>query len=999
MVAPNTIEIPNAALPPGPGTLTIVEKEYTGGAQGISSTTPVQITGTQQIFALAGTQDVMFVGFASADPNAQLIANVGFGINIDGVDYYGTFSATPNLGVNVEAGLFVSKGLSLGPGNHTVYLFAYRVSGLYNAGSIASSVTHPSRWEAIFGGGADAPNEPVVGGSGTQYLTIGDAIAGETETRVAGNVPQAGTGPGVLVGPGALSAVDDFYKDWFVVNTDTTPTNGLVAQWARVASYVGATRTMTLDKPWNFSAESTFLLVDPVRLTQKQDLTEDVTVNKCAVIDFGGNRMKGKIDITAAEFCWIRGANGYVTNGIQKTDFGILKIDECAVSRRDSTIYALLMTSGSDLGRCELTDCDFMGRVSGRRGYSGWSIKNCRNDGVPSNSNFDNLPFTLVESIAGIAIALTSMDMEVDSEFGGAMFYSENSITGATAFISAMGVVRGAQTYFDSEPSPRNFSIVRCVGAGNVNITHTVSRLNLTFMQLRSPATLTNSQPVISIISLANFSGSCTFNIDVSNTLTITDTANLYFVFVEGSSDCSGTATCGGASAWTINGTGSVAVNLVRLSGRLTGSVSVSQAAANVLNIVAFVGLAITVSQNSGTPTVTISCPISLRQGISQQLFSITAGFTVNTGTWTISGLMALEVATLTSTTWSTSVTGGTWNVSAQVLIDFKASNSTGVSIFIHAGTGGTVSISNVVSISCPQRPPTSTFISFLASSTGAGTGTLTLSGTVTISYLDIPGASEILLAKNTAAGNTAAVTGSVFFYHCSFENTVTIINATTAGGTVQGPSLLEFEFCYFGNTLTTDSGSGTITWTGATIRYKNCHIEGLYTAVYTHFTTHEAFHTRFNGNASNKCVTGTGTRPTTLRYWKCSFAARFDDLQPEVLDIYDILPAQAALVQGQPVKVNAANQYQVCVAASIVDGVALAAAGGAGTILIAVRQGRLYVTCKAGTVNGDNLVLDLATPTQANQGAFLAGQEIGTALENVGAVVAGKCYTAVNVR
>jgi hypothetical protein len=56
-------------------------------------------------------------------------------------------------------------------------------------------------------------------------------------------------------------------------------------------------------------------------------------------------------------------------------------------------------------------------------------------------------------------------------------------------------------------------------------------------------------------------------------------------------------------------------------------------------------------------------------------------------------------------------------------------------------------------------------------------------------------------------------------------------------------------------------------------------------------------------------------------------------------------------------------------------------------------------VTCKAGTVNGDNLVRDLATPTQANQGAFLAGQEIGTALENVGAVVAGKCYTAVNVR
>jgi hypothetical protein len=997
MSVPNRIEIPNAALPPGPGTLSIIEKEYTGGGQSITSTSPTQITGTQQIFALAGTQDVMFMGFASANPSVTLEANVGFGINIDGVDYYGTIIGTLNLGGNVQGGLFVSKGLSLGPGNHTVYLFAYRLSAARTPGSIISSASQPSRWEAIFGGGADSPNEPVVGGSGTQYLTIADAITGETETRVAGSVPQAGTGPGVLVGPGALSAVDDFYKDWFVVNTDTTPTNGLVSQWARVASYVGATRTMTLDKPWDFSAESDFLLVDPVRLTLKQDITEDVTVNKCAVMDLGGNRVKGKVDVTASELCWIRGADGYITNGIQKSDFGLLKVDKITVSRRDATIYALLMTSGSNLGRCEIQDCEFMGRVAGRRGYSGWDIRNCSNKGVPSGSNFQNIPYALVESIAGVAIVLSALDVQVDSELGGTLLYSENSITGGAAYISVTGDVRLENYPVTAlEPSPHNFSIMRASGAGILTPTLATGQIDPSIHGVQQAVAFVGELPWVAILQVENFSGTATPVLTVGSRMTTSGgVGNFAFIEIQGTTAMSGTVGISGAGSFSVGFLESFNnVRAVHTTSSITGAVSLSNTI--VIGGSTFIHFQAGVAQTAGAPTLAISSPVVANNLFNLQIFINSAA--VSVGTWTVSGnLFANGTCVGPFVGLSSAVSGGTWTISGAIGVMTSSSSGGSNIYFSTAMTGGTVTISSaVISIAKPDLSALGSFTVDVVLHTGSG-GTIALSGSLNLVGFGVN--STLRIVRATVSGATANVTGTVTLRYCSVNGAVTICNPNAAGTTVNGPATVNIDFCDFLSTFLTSSGGGTLTWAAAVLNIRNSHIGDLVTVLGTNFATIEAFHTRFNGNSANKSLTVTGTRPTTFRMWKCSWAARYDDLQPEVLNEYDILPAQAALVQGQPVKVNAANQYQVCVAASIVDGVALAAAGGAGTILIALRQGRTYVTCKAGTVNGDNLVLDLATPTQANQGAFLAGQEIGTALENVGAVVAGKCYTAVNVR
>lgn len=841
--------------------------------------------------------------------------------------------------------------------------------------------------------------EPVAGGSGTLYLTLAAALAGEIalgETdRITGLVPQAGTAAGSLVGPGSLSAVNDFYKDYYVLNTDTTPTNGLVSQWARVSSYDGATRTLTLDKPWDFSAESTFVLLKPAYLTLlKPGHAEDFTASSAVVLNLGGNRLEGKIDCTGEEFHWIQ--NGYVTNGIQKTVFGLLKVDDCTVSRRDATIYALLMTEGSDLGRCELQNVRFMGRVAGRRGFSGWTIQLCKNVGVPTNSGFDNFPFTLVESVGAVTITLSAFDLEVDSEFGGSFLYTENNITGATAYMSAIGTLKTPENYFDSEPTPRNFFVARASGGGVLNVTHTAGRNNVELSGYRAPATLVNNQPQCGVVAVESGTAAVTFNESATDTFSCIGAPAFNFVYIEGAADTSGTITLGGASSYNVN-TPNASVTFVRLQGRLTGTINISNSASQTIVGGGIVQILYNVNQNAGAPSITISSPFTHRKGNTFQHISQAAGLTISVGTTVISGAGFCEESNMAGTTWGGAFTGGTFTISAAYEQNLFSSNvGANFTLLTYSGNGTTVTLSGNYTVSKPERGPTTATFRFLDAA--ATSGTITTSGTIVFWGMGCTGLSS--LVRSTISAGTAAVTGAVSFIYCSFEgNLHTIVSATVVGAVVQGPSSIDYNFCYFGNALTTQLATGTVTWTGATLRFRHCYIEGLYTVVYTAFTTHEAFHSHFNGNSSNKSISGSGTRPTTLRYYDCSALARYDDILPDWLVVYDVLPAQAALVRGQPVKINAANQYQVCVAASIVEGTCVDAPGAGGTKVIVVKQGRAFLAAKAGTVNGDNLALDLVTPTQYNTAPFTPGQNGGTALENVGTTIAGLAYSAVNAR
>jgi hypothetical protein len=338
-------------------------------------------------------------------------------------------------------------------------------------------------------------------------------------------------------------------------------------------------------------------------------------------------------------------------------------------------------------------------------------------------------------------------------------------------------------------------------------------------------------------------------------------------------------------------------------------------------------------------------------------------------------------------------VSGGTWTLSG--LFTFSVSGvQTPTFVGINQnGTGGTVTISSATFTLYHGQLLAGTLIS-----TTATAGSSTMSSAVLLIKLHITGTFKFVIAA-AGAGITATFSGTFTMRHSSIDGTV-VLMTSGAGATATGPSAaIDFIHCYFASTFTDNSGAGTITWTGASLRFRHSHVDGIMTLLGTQYTTVESFFSRFNGATANKSITMTGTRPTTYRYWSCSFAQRYDDDLPEIINVYDVLPAQAALVQGQPVFVNGANQYQVCVAGSVVDGVLLAAAGGAGTFAVAVRHGRVFVAVNAGVVNGSNLILDTVTPTQANAGAAVVAQEIGTALEAAGATVAGKAYSAVNVR
>lgn len=249
---------------------------------------------------------------------------------------------------------------------------------------------------------------PVRGGSGRFYWTMVDALVGESPQgqAVTGQAPQAGTVVGSVVGPGTLSAINDFYKDWWLVVSSASPGNGNVYRAARVSNYVGATQTLTIDQPWDLAAETSFDLILPYKVSLENDIAEDLVLSSNVELHLEGHKVKGKADVSAT-FVSIR--DGWITNGIQHTVAGYLRLKNIDASRRNGTIYALLLTEGSNLGRCSADGCSFYGRVAGRRGKMGWEIQGCRNYGVADTVN--GVPYALVESPSGgAAVVVTQFD-------------------------------------------------------------------------------------------------------------------------------------------------------------------------------------------------------------------------------------------------------------------------------------------------------------------------------------------------------------------------------------------------------------------------------------------------------------------------------------------------------------------------------------------------------------------------------------------------------------
>lgn len=843
--------------------------------------------------------------------------------------------------------------------------------------------------------------EPVVGGSGNLYLSIAAAIAGETAIvgqvdRITGVVPQAGTTAGSIVGPGTLSAVDEFYKDYYVVNTDTTPTNGLVSQWARVSAYVGATRTLTLDKPWDFSLESDFVLVKVVRVALLKDIDEDVSSAVGFELNLSGHRLKGKVDCTAEEFHWIRGAGGYITNGVQKSSFGLLKIDDCTVSRRDATIYALLLTNGSNLGRTELENIIFQGVVAGRRGICGWSIDYCRNQGI--NDLVQGVPYRLVESVAGVAIVLTALDMDVTSEFSGAFIYSENSITGATAYVSIMATLFAEKDFFGVTIMNRRTAVARAVGGATLTITGTSGGISIVLPQnIQSGLSEVSSfRANFADLAVQDFSGTASVLWSFPSGLyrvNVGDGVGISLVHVEGTVTMSGAVTFGGTTVKSHHTTRST-VSIIQLSGLASGTITVSGGLLLFWGG-AVQGLLSNVAQTAGAPTFTISADIQARNYETWTSWNF-SGTATSVGTYLISGTVTLLTGGLGGVICGiaeSGLTGGTFTMSGDVNATGRPFGSgTELTLCENIATSGAT-----VLLSGNSFIDTTTHGQIFLSQTQNG-GSAIITGTVTIRNAMTKTGLQ-LLASALNAASISRVQGDVTFEQCDFGNTVTLIRSQVGGAIAEGPPSLTFKFCTFASSLTDRSGAGTLTWANATVTFQHCHVEGLFTFTGTSFTRVEAFHTRWNGNSGNNAISGSGSRPTTYRLWKCSYNAIINGLTPEVIEDYAVVPANAALTRGNLMSINSSANAIAALATSVVEGILLGAAAGAGNPALLVRRGKAFVSSDAAVVAGDSTVLDVVTtPTNQIKGAALTGQRIARALEATGATIANLAYSEVNL-
>jgi len=827
----------------------------------------------------------------------------------------------------------------------------------------------------------------VVGGSGRYYWTIADALAGESGvyTELTGLVPQAGTTAGVLVGPGTLSAVNDFYKDWWVVNTDSTPSNGLVYRKARVSSYVGATQTLTLDEPWDFVAESTFALINPKRIALLEDQQEDVAIAQSVELNLSGHRIKGKVDITGGAFHWIRGG-GFITNGLQMTNAAFLQV-EADVSRRDATIYALLLTNGSNLGRCELRRSTLSGQAAARRGFMGWTIIDC--DGLGVTDAASDVPWRGVEAPPGVSITVSAVDIAIDSILGGTVFYAEGTgaIGGATAYFSSLSIIRAPKDFTpNSQFKARRFSVLKCVGAGSITTTFTSgSSFGFTFVGFGGGSEDAGFvKPTIpSLIELNDFTGTCTPTFTGRSFLVSLIFANVLGITVSGTVAASGTCTITGGTLFAIGNNITNTVAFIWLGVGLTGAISSSMA---VSTECAYLGIVFGVAQTAGAPTISITGSVTTQSG-SFNLYLFVAA--VSVGSYTHSGTFSAIKMTSYQADLASLVSGGTWLVSSATIRLHLSNNVTGNSVRIcrHAGTGGTFTVSGAVTVS-------GGFISgafTICAATGAGS-TAVFSGSLTAKDMRHTAANNLIEASN--ATGTVTASGAIQFANCLWDLALVVVAAT--GTVTAGPSSTIFDNCTFLTTLTDRSGAGALTWTAATLRFRNCHIIGSFAYLGTSFSTLEAFETTFQTD-----IVGTGTRPTLYRLWKCVIRGIPDPLLPEVINDFHVLPANAALVLGQPVTIQSTPPMEAvaCIITSILEGTSLEAAGGGGVPVYIVKSGRIFAAVDATVVAGDNLTLDLVTLTEYIAGAFLPGQNGGRALEAAGATIAGKAYSEMSLR
>lgn len=839
-----------------------------------------------------------------------------------------------------------------------------------------------------------------------KFSTIAAAVAAQTETVFAGVVPQVGTAAGILVGPGTLPATDDFFNGFFVVNTDATPSNGLPSAYARVTDYDGATRTFTLDNGVDLSGEASVSLIEPVQVWLTGNLTENVTIDKNVVLNLAGHELSGQIDHTTGEMLWIRGAGGSITNGVQKTNQGLLWIQNSDISAREGSTYALLMTEGSNIGRCVIEECRFFGAVAGRRGIAAWEIRACRNAGIPDT--FGTVPYRLAESVAGVPLEITQLTVEIDSEIAGAVCFSDNNLTSAAgAYISIQGQIRSALDFSrpgfgaQTEQTER-LHLFKACNAGTLLMGFPNGNINLEGMPSHPNVVGSQDGPVglprtCAILGLFDYSGVASVDLSFGGGRVVCDNVGSFSVIqTEGTAAMSGLGTVTGSAI--INATGSARdlVSAVRVSTDLTGGLFVTGAGAFQVGggIVQTILFESTIA--GGVPVVTVSKNLDAFPGISEWRGVVLLGTAsaVSIGTYTISGETIIRGGSSRAYVANPgALFTGDLVVSGGVVCLGTVHGDPGFPVgnnWYLNWAGGTATVSGDVHVRGTE------FIGSLVVVEAAG-GTARITGDVSIAdarCLDFRGVFA------TGAGATAGLAGELDITYFDCTDFFTVMETGNAGATAEGPTFLSNGWSFTGGVWSVAIGPGTHTLVGGIFFISHSLYLSPVTVSGDFFAVVAAFQTHFE--ADPIALTNTGSAPADYLLIKCSWRGFYAETGfPLVLDEYEVYPSAGALAPGILVDMNAAGAVIAAVAGTTrTEGVLVNATAGAGDPCLVMRRGRMFVDSSAAIVSaGLPTILDVVTPPQQTTGALVVGNSVGRSLEAVGTTNAGQAYTAVDMR
>lgn len=834
--------------------------------------------------------------------------------------------------------------------------------------------------------GADDAGPVVIGQSTAPYESIAAFIAGEPSQSAADVLAASGAGTATATVLPAWLAVGDY-----IVLTDATPGTGLVYRYGKILTIAG--NVLTFDAPWDFGVGETVGYRRPQVGTLVRPQTENVTFTNPVIFNGETNQLTGTLDVTGGAFSKVTDLE--VTNGITFTSAGVFILEKCDIDARAGTIYSYIMTSGANLGRTIMFNCQLYGVVAGRRGYGGWEIDDCRNNGIAETDQ--NCPWRPFEALA--ALTLSDVDIFVTGEYAGCIVYSSHA-AGATGTPTWNIEINGVKpktlaTINNPIQQPTCFGALWVNGVGVVNLTPAAGgHQKVQYANHDNPFTANIKTSVTSQIRTVNMTGSCIFSYaNMSPVFVLIGNINSADIVVTGSSANTGNITLtGGFGSFEGNGFayGQVRFDGTDYQGTLTDGNAPFLYGCNSSSRIIFNSCAI----GGVPPTITLSGALSSIHMGTFQFVSTVGAPTVSAGTFTISGAHTMAGCnTVSFVSIGAFCSGGTWALSGTIAIQYSGNApTTGISLIIISATGGTFTVSSSTVYVAGFNVGGFT----LASCLGAGATVAVTAATVRVRGLKMTAAVS-LVVSNTAT-STASCTGAIQFEDCYFAGATIFMNATTAGGTVTGPTSVVFDYCFFESTFTDRNAVGTVTLAAANWQFNTCTFTGLFTATGTSFTTLYWFTCTFK--ATPIPITVSGTRPTNYTAFKCQGLSDMwlNSNTLEVVDEYFALNTAVGVTRGDLITMGIGiGKWETSTAnTDIIEGVALTTVGAAGQCIGVVR-GRVFGKVHGTVVAKDYCIQNPLIPSGLILGVPTPGKGSFRAFENAGITIAGLAYGSWN--